>query len=165
MALVGDPELVFLDEPTTGLDPKARRDLWGLINRVRDRGNTVFLTTHYLDEAERLADDVAILHKGRVIRRGSPEELVSRNGRGSALVLAGAGRAGLEEVRAMGLAATLDGKDVVVSAGPGGGIKGFLPKVADLKTPVDDIYTRRQTLEDVFMELVGGKMEEGVLHE
>jgi ABC-2 type transport system ATP-binding protein len=165
MALIGDPELVFLDEPTTGLDPKARRDLWGLIDGVRSKGHTVFLTTHYLDEAERLADDVAIMHKGRVIRRGSPEQLVANHGSGAALVLAGAGSGALEEVHAMGLTAVLDGDDVVISPGPDGGVKRVLPLLADLKSPVQDIFTRRKTLEDVFMEVVGGRMEEGVVHE
>jgi ABC-2 type transport system ATP-binding protein len=165
MALVGEPELVFLDEPTTGLDPKARRDLWGLIHAVRKKGHTVFLTTHYLDEAERLADDVAIMHKGKLIRRGSPEQLVANHGTGAALVLAGAGAGALEEVHARGLNAVLDGDDVVISPGPNGGVKRLLPLLADLESPVQEIFTRRKTLEDVFMEIVGGRMEEGVVHE
>ncbi len=165
MALVGEPELVFLDEPTTGLDPYARRDLWALINGIKREGRTVFLTTHYLDEAERLADDVAIMHKGKIIRRGSPEELVSKHGKGSAVVLAGAGAAALEEVRGLGLTALLDGEDVVIAPGESGGVKAILPLISNLKSPVQDIFTRRQTLEDVFMELVGKKMEEGVLTE
>lgn len=75
-ALVGDPDLVFLDEPTTGLDPQSRRQLWDLIDRLRTRGRTIVLTTHYMDEAERLCDRVAIVDRGRVIALGTPRELI-----------------------------------------------------------------------------------------
>jgi ABC-2 type transport system ATP-binding protein len=79
-ALVGDPELVFLDEPTTGLDPQSRRQLWQIIRDFRDRGRTVLLTTHYMDEAEKLCDRVAIVDHGKVIALGSPAELIARLG-------------------------------------------------------------------------------------
>ncbi|MDQ1719792.1 MAG: type transport system ATP-binding protein [Pseudonocardiales bacterium] len=75
MALVGRPELLFLDEPTTGMDPHARRDAWALIRQLRSDGVSVVLTTHYLDEAEQLADDVVVLHAGRVVAHGTPQEL------------------------------------------------------------------------------------------
>jgi len=75
-ALVGDPELLFLDEPTTGLDPQSRRQLWSLIEDFRSTGRTVFLTTHYMDEAEKLCDRVAIVDHGRVIALGTPHELI-----------------------------------------------------------------------------------------
>jgi ABC-2 type transport system ATP-binding protein len=78
MALVGDPELLFLDEPTTGFDPKARRQAWEAIASLRDLGKTVFLTTHYMDEAQRLADRVAIISGGEVVARGTPEDLGDR---------------------------------------------------------------------------------------
>ena len=76
IALVNDPRLVFLDEPTTGLDPQARRNFWGLIETVRQRGKTVVLTTHYMEEAQRLCDEIVIVDRGRVIARGKPLELV-----------------------------------------------------------------------------------------
>lgn len=76
IALVNEPELVFLDEPTTGLDPQSRRNFWGLIETVRRRGATVILTTHYMEEAERLCDDIAIVDRGRIIARGPPAQLV-----------------------------------------------------------------------------------------
>ncbi len=76
IALVNDPELVYLDEPTTGLDPQARRNFWGLIETVRRRGATVILTTHYMEEAERLCDEVAIVDHGRIIAQGHPKALV-----------------------------------------------------------------------------------------
>jgi ABC-2 type transport system ATP-binding protein len=79
MALVGDPELLFLDEPTTGFDPSARRQAWDVIGGLRDLGKTVFLTTHYMDEAQRLADRVTIIAGGEIVARGTPEDLGDRD--------------------------------------------------------------------------------------
>ena len=79
-ALVGDPEVLFLDEPTTGLDPQSRRQLWDIIRSFRTQGRTVLLTTHYMDEAERLCDRVAIVDHGKVIALGSPRELIASLG-------------------------------------------------------------------------------------
>src|SRR5205823_11822919 len=76
VALIGDPELVFLDEPTTGFDPAARREAWSMIEGLKALGKTVFLTTHYMDEAQHLADRVAILRAGRIVALGPPGELV-----------------------------------------------------------------------------------------
>jgi ABC-2 type transport system ATP-binding protein len=81
MALIGDPELLFLDEPTTGFDPSARRQAWETIAGLRDLGKTIFLTTHYMDEAQRLADRVAIISQGQVVARGTPEDLGDRENR------------------------------------------------------------------------------------
>src|SRR3954449_10106589 len=78
LALIGDPELLFLDEPTTGFDPSARRQRWEVIGGLRDLGKTVFLTTHYMDEAQALADRVAIIASGRIVATGSPESLIDR---------------------------------------------------------------------------------------
>ena len=79
-ALVGEPEILFLDEPTTGLDPQSRRQVWDLVSDYRARGGTVLLTTHYMEEAERLCDRVAIVDHGRIIREGSPRELIATLG-------------------------------------------------------------------------------------
>lgn len=79
LALINDPDIVFLDEPTTGLDPQARRNFWHLIGKIKANNKTVILTTHYMDEAEQLCDDVAIMDKGKVIERGTPEQLLSRH--------------------------------------------------------------------------------------
>ena len=78
LALIGDPELLFLDEPTTGFDPSARRQAWDVIGGLRDLGKTVFLTTHYMDEAQALADRVAIIAGGRIVATGTPESLVDQ---------------------------------------------------------------------------------------
>ena len=79
-ALVGDPELLFLDEPTTGLDPQARRNLWDLVDGLKQAGRTIILTMHYMDEAERLCDRVAIMDHGRIISLGSPQQLIASVG-------------------------------------------------------------------------------------
>ncbi len=79
-ALVGDPDLVFLDEPTTGFDPQSRRQLWDVLHRFREAGNSILLTTHYMDEAQMLCDRVAIVDRGRIIAAGTPRELIESLG-------------------------------------------------------------------------------------
>ena len=165
MALVGNPDLVFLDEPTTGLDPGARRELWGLIRSLQTAGKTVLLTTHYLDEAEQLADDVAIMNKGRIVARGSPEELITRYGHGTTIVLAGAGQAGYDALQARGIVATVENGNVLVHVDDPSLVRWTLAKVASIEMPLKEIYTRRSTLEDVFLRLIGSRMKEGVLAE
>jgi len=166
MSLVNQPELLFLDEPTTGLDARARRDLWDLVDGIRKRGTTVLLTTHYLDEAEKLSDDVAIMHKGKILVRGSPAELIAKYGKMTTVVLVGAGAEGLREVTRRGISAELEADgDVVVPVDSPSEMRTVLAKLAALELQVKDMYTRRQTLEDVFLSLVGTKMDEGVLSE
>jgi len=163
MSLVGKPKLVFLDEPTTGLDPGARRELWGLIRQLKSEGTTILLTTHYLDEAEQLADDVAIMNHGKIVARGSPADLIAKHGQGHSIVLAGAGEDGLSAVRARGVVAELQGADVVVQVPLASDMRRMLEKLASIDTPLNEIYTRRASLEDVFLNLVGARMQEGVL--
>jgi ABC-2 type transport system ATP-binding protein len=165
LSLINDPELLFLDEPTTGLDPKARRDIWHMIQDIRKKGTTVFLTTHYLDEAERLSDDVAIMHKGKIITRGGPQELITKYGKMNVIVLVGAGSVALQEIRRRGIDATEEEGDVLVPVKDPAEMRVIFQKLSGIEFKVRDMYTRRQTLEDVFLELVGAKMEEGVLKE
>ena len=87
IALANDPELIFLDEPTTGLDPQARRHLWEIIADIKARGKTVILTTHYMDEAQTLCDTIAIMDRGKIIAQGSPRELLARHCAGSSILL------------------------------------------------------------------------------
>lgn len=165
LSLVNDPELLFLDEPTTGLDPRARRDLWKLIEDTKKKGTTVVLTTHYLDEAEKLADDVAIMHKGKIIARGSPERLISDYGKKTAIVLVDAGPEGLKELSRRGIQAARQDNDVVVEVGDPSELRVMFAKLSSIQVKYKEMYTRRQTLEDVFLGLIGAKMEEGVLQE
>jgi len=163
LSLVNDPELLFLDEPTTGLDPKARRDLWAVIEEIKKRGTTVVLTTHYLDEAEKLSDDVAIMNKGKIIATGSPDELIGKYGKGTKIVLVGAGYETLNEVKRRGMDGIKENGNVLVPVASPADMRKTFAKLSSLETPFKDMYTRRQTLEDVFLNLVGSKMEEGAL--
>jgi ABC-2 type transport system ATP-binding protein len=163
LSVVNSPELLFLDEPTTGLDPRARRDLWKLIEEIRDKGTTVLLTTHYLDEAEKLSDDVAIMLRGKIIARGTPSELIAKHGKLTVVVLAGAGKSGLYEVTRRGISATEEEGDVLVPVADPSEMRVVLAKLASIELNVKDMYTRKQTLEDVFLSVVGTKMDEGVL--
>ena len=102
IALVNDPEVVFLDEPTTGLDPHARHEVWDVLLGLKKKGTTVFLTTHYMEEAELLADTVAIISKGKIIAMGSPGELIESNANYLVLTLQFADEKAFEIVRKMG---------------------------------------------------------------
>jgi len=163
LSMVNNPELLFLDEPTTGLDPKARRDLWGLIEKTRKRGTTVVLTTHYLDEAEKLADHVAIMHRGKIIATGPPEELVKRYGKKTAIVLVGVGKEGLRELSRRGIDGTERNGDVMVTVNDPSELRVMFAKLSSIEINLKEMYTRRETLEDVFLSLIGARMEEGVL--
>ncbi len=163
MSLVGTPDLVFLDEPTTGLDPGARRELWGLIRDLKAAGKTVLLTTHYLDEAEHLADDVAIMNQGRIVARGSPENLITRYGGGTTIVLDGAGENGYQALLARGIPATRENDNVLVQVEDASLVRWWLAKVTSIEMPLHQVYTRRPTLEEVFLKLIGSRMKEGEL--
>jgi ABC-2 type transport system ATP-binding protein len=160
-ALVGDPELLFLDEPTSGLDPQSRRQLWDIIRDFRDRGRTVLLTTHYMDEAERLCDRVAVVDHGKVIAQGSPAELIARLGGDHVIEFAFAeGQPALPPA----VFTELPG---VLSAREEDGIIGLrvsqlhsvlpvvLDRVSEGGTPLARLATRQASLEDVFVQLTG----------
>ncbi len=163
MALVGEPELIFLDEPTTGLDPQARRGLWEIIHALGDAGKTVFLTTHYLEEAENLADRVSIMNKGKIVVSGSPEELVNLYGGGTHVVLKGAGEEGVADLEKLGYKSTFHNRDVTVHVPALMRTKDFMAQINQSGIAYKDFETRRPSLEDVFFNMVGGRMEEGVL--
>lgn len=165
LSLVNNPELLFLDEPTTGLDPRARRDLWRLIEDTKKKGTTVVLTTHYLDEAEKLADDVAIMHKGKIIAQGSPGQLINEYGKKTAIVLVNAGSEGLKELSRRGISGVKHDNDVIVEVGDPSELRVMFAKLSSIDVKYEEMYTRRQTLEDVFLGLIGARMEEGVLQE
>ena len=165
MSIINDPELLFLDEPTTGLDPKARRDLWELIKRIKAKGTTVVLTTHYLDEAEKLSDDVAIMNKGKIVARGSPDELIERYGKGTLIVLVGVGDGAVQELAMRNIVSHRENGNVVVPVPNPRELRTVFAKLSSIQIEFKDMYTRRQTLEDVFLNLVGQKMDEGVLRQ
>jgi ABC-2 type transport system ATP-binding protein len=160
MAMVNRPELLFLDEPTTGLDPKARRDLWELIGTLKSKGTTIFLTTHYLDEAEVLSDHIAIMNKGKIVADGSPMEIIQKFGRRPTVTLVGAGTKGLEELRRQDVEATLKNEDVIVSVSDPSEIANWMVRLNTAGVEVKDLQIKRDTLEDVFLQMIASQKEE-----
>jgi ABC-2 type transport system ATP-binding protein len=136
MALIGDPELLFLDEPTTGFDPSARRQAWDVIAGLRDLGKTVFLTTHYMDEAQRLADQVTIIAAGEIVARGTPEDLGHRDSLPTTISYRLAG----EEVSAQ-------------TATPVQDLHELTTKALEQGLDIEGLEVTRPSLEDVYLEL------------
>jgi len=162
LALINDPEVVFLDELTTGLDPQSRRAIWDLVRGIRDRGKTVFMTTHLMEEAERLCDRVAIIEHGKIIDIGSPQELVARHCPVRTVVLATANVVAEECLRAIPSAETVRG-DTVTGQDSRFTIQGhgedFVTEVihclSENRIRVTDFRTVLPNLEDVFLKVTG----------
>ena len=166
-SLVGDPELLFLDEPTTGLDPQSRRQLWDIIRGLRGQGRTVLLTTHYMDEAERLCDRVAIVDSGRVIALDTPRALIASLG-GEHIVEftldESADRARLEPAALADLPAVTsiraeDGHIGLSVTEPHIALPALLARLESLHLELTSLTTRHASLEDVFVKLTGRQME------
>ena len=150
--LVHEPRLILLDEPTVGLDPQIRTELWTLIGDLKSRGTTILMSTHYIEEAERLADEVAVMHQGRIISRGRPADLIAEHaGRQTAEIYAPPDR--LAELRGEAESAGLR----VRPAGPAIAIIGS--ERAENGVVPDDAVLRAATLEDVFVLLTGEEAE------
>jgi ABC-2 type transport system ATP-binding protein len=167
-ALVGDPELVFLDEPTTGLDPQSRRQAWDIIEGLKSRGRTVLITTHYMEEAARLCDRVAILDHGKVIALGTPRALVASLGAEHVVEFAvdeGAERAlspegllalpSVEGVAREGQSWRLTVREVHRA------VPALLAALAERQAPPNHLTTHHATLEDVFVSLTGRSLRDG----
>ncbi len=162
LALINDPEVVFLDELTTGLDPQARHAIWDLVRGIRERGKTVFLTTHLMEEAERLCDRVAIMEHGRIIDIDTPERLVARHCPERTVILATGDSAaggrfqtipGVDEVTCTGKQFTVRGRgDDLVTA--------VIHCLSESQTRVTDFRTILPNLEDVFLKLTGRSIRE-----
>ncbi len=157
LALINDPEVVFLDELTTGLDPQARRAIWDLVNGIRGRGKTVFLTTHLMEEAERLCDRVAIIEHGRLIEMGAPAELVRRHCPERAVVFSseGNGLAGELERIAGAASVRVEGSTYTVQGRGDDFVTAVIRFIAAHALTVRDLRTVFPTLEDVFLKLTG----------
>ena len=157
LALINDPEVVFLDELTTGLDPQARRAIWELVQGIKERGKTVFLTTHLMEEAERLCDRVAVIEHGRLIELGSAAELVARHcPERSVLITADGKLEGDVFSGVSGLTAVESEHAGLRLVGTGAGfISGVIECIAERGVRVQDFQTRSPTLEDVFLKLTG----------
>jgi len=158
LALVNDPELVFLDEPTTGLDPAARRALWELVLDLKRQGRTVLLTTHYLEEAEILCDRIAIMDHGRILEAGTTTELVDRHFKERAVRFDAIAALGDERLRAIDGVASMvheNGEVVLYTRDVPATIAGVLDAAESAGTEPENLTIRRPTLEDVFLALTG----------
>jgi ABC-2 type transport system ATP-binding protein len=162
LALINDPQLVFFDELTTGLDPQARRAMWDLIRSVRDSGKTIFLTTHFMDEAERLCDRVAIMDKGKIIALGTPENLIQSLGVESRVVFT------LKEPYDIACCRGLSGVTLVEQNGDRVLVQGrgdmlvveVVTALAKEGIRFSDLRTEQPNLEDVFLAVTGHEMKE-----
>lgn len=154
LALVNDPKLVFLDEPTTGLDPKARRKIWELIRKLKSEERTVILTTHYLEEAQMLADRVGIMDHGKMIVEGSPKEIIDRMGKGRRLHL---GRnAAIEDYlnNRKTLEYSVDGNEITIVVKKTKDITEILNFADKTGIELNSLSLKEDTLEDIFIDLI-----------
>ncbi|MGB7583661.1 MAG: ABC transporter ATP-binding protein [Terriglobales bacterium] len=167
-ALVGNPKVLFLDEPTTGLDPQSRRQLWDIVRAFQRNGGTALLTTHYMDEAERLCDRLAIVDHGQVIAEGSPAELIERLGGHHVVEFEASGEAsdgkaidqwrglpGVESVREDDGVVCLNVREAHTT------IPALLRAVQERGSQLQHLTTRQASLEDVFVQLTGRHLREG----
>ena len=166
-ALVGDPELLFLDEPTTGLDPQSRRQLWELIIELRASGRTILLTTHYMDEAERLCDRVAIIDHGRAIALGSPRELIASLGAEHVVEFtapdAAAGALSVESLQRLNgvqTAREVAGRWTLEVSELARAVPALLAELREHGAPLGELATHSATLEDVFVSLTGRQLRD-----
>ena len=157
VALIGDPDLLFLDEPTTGFDPSARRQAWGMIASLRQLGKTVFLTTHYMDEAQRLADRVAIIAGGEIVAQGTPETLGDREVQPTQISFKIARGA---EPPLDGAVAGPDGTWTLTSRSPAEPLHRLTGWALERGVELEGLEVRRPSLEDVYLELTGGDASE-----
>lgn len=162
LALVSDPEVVFLDELTTGLDPQARRAMWDLVREIRDRGKTVFLTTHFMEEAERLCDRVAIMDHARIIALDTPENLIRTLGAEYRLVFRVDEPFDLQRLSSVASISRVEtmGERVVVYGATAGVVSEVVNALAQSGTRLHDLRTEQPTLEDVFLFLTGREMRD-----
>ncbi len=154
LALLNNPDLIFLDEPTAGLDPVSRRSLWKVIEDMKAQGKSVILTTHYLDEAEKLADHVAIVNGGVIIAAGTPKEIVSRHHAADKIMISGTDR--LQSLfKSMKIQFKKDGKYLVIESESMDSLFSIIDRLKGSSDEVEDIILKRETLEDVFVRMVG----------
>lgn len=165
MALVNDPEIAFLDEPTTGLDPQARRGVWSVIENMRGKGRTIFLTTHYMEEAERLCGRVAIIDHGKIIASGSPDELITNYFEEKAIqfeIDSAPSQAVLQDFPGTTNVA-IDGNEVIMYSNNVPDTMSAVMQFAEkngLTSQLRDLHVRRATLEDVFLKLTGRRIRD-----
>ena len=162
IALVNDPEVVFLDEPTTGLDPRARREVWEVLQGLKKKGTTVFLTTHYMEEAEFLADTVAIISKGKITAMGSPGELIESNANYLVLTLQSVDERALGIIRKLGLDPVHDNhRNIKVRLERADDVQKILNAIRAGGVTFLGLDVRKPNLEEVFLKLTGEALHAG----
>ncbi|MDA8189540.1 MAG: ABC transporter ATP-binding protein [Dehalococcoidales bacterium] len=163
LALVNDPEVVFLDEPTTGLDPQARRALWEVIEHLKRRDRAILLTTHQMEEAERLCDRVAIIDHGHILAMGKPRDLVKSNFEEVAIEFEADGRIDLGSLKGLEGVSNIreeEGVVTVYTKEAQGTLAVLLSSAAKGEWQMDNMRVRVATLEDVFLKLTGRRIRE-----
>jgi ABC-2 type transport system ATP-binding protein len=166
LSLVNNPELLFLDEPTTGLDPQARRAVWEVIRNLKKEGRSIMLTTHYLEEAEVLSDRVAIMNKGKIIAMGTPAEIIAQHGSGERLEVRGDRKLADYLRNDTGLSVDYDGNSLVsVRLGEKHDAVVALESMDKSGLSWTELRTKRDSLEDIFIRLVGFIEEGGGIKE
>ena len=156
IALVNDPEVVFLDEPTTGLDPRARHEVWEVLQGLKKEGKTVVLTTHYMEEAELLADTVAIISRGKIIAMGSPGELIENNANDQILTLQSVDEKAFEIVRKIGFEpVSHNNKTIRIRLKQTEDVQEILSAIRDAGVLYRSLDVRKPNLEEVFLKLTG----------
>jgi ABC-2 type transport system ATP-binding protein len=165
LALIGDPELIFLDEPTTGFDPSARRAAWEVVSGLRDLGKTVFLTTHYMDEAENLADRVAVIAGGRIVAEGTPDMLGGREQMPATIAFTLPDGLVPDDLPPglLGLVASrTDGRIVLETERPLADVKLLADWALGRGLDLPDLDVRRPSLEDVYLQLTDVQQQRGL---
>ena len=157
VALVNDPEILFLDEPTTGLDPHARHQVWDVLKGLKDRGKTVFLTTHYMEEAELLADTVAIISRGRIVAIDSPAKLTEEHADQMRLTLKSIDAAAVGLIRNLGFSPVAKGDDdLCVPVKTADDVRRILEEIERSGMSLGGLDVRKPNLEEVFLKLTAG---------
>ena len=155
IALINDPEILFLDEPTTGLDPQSRVNFWELINSVKSQGKTVVITTHYMDEAFHLCDEIVIVDQGQIIAEGAPERLLSEHFQGKKILLPVAVRERLPQDFPWTVKESQRRLEIHVEK-----VNDFFRFMADLDLEIDDLEIASKSLEDLFIHLTGKELRD-----
>jgi ABC-2 type transport system ATP-binding protein len=148
LALINDPDLVFLDEPTTGLDPQSRRNFWDLVQAIKHRGKTIVLTTHYMDEAETLCDDIAIMDKGRIVERGAPAQLLDDHFDGIMVHLPASAVEG--KSLPFDMLTNRDRVEIQTTA-----VDATVRQLAEAGVSLSGLQVKSPNLEDLFLKLTG----------
>ncbi|HEY4674903.1 MAG TPA: ABC transporter ATP-binding protein [Candidatus Bathyarchaeia archaeon] len=160
VALVNDPELIFLDEPSAGLDPKVRHVVWNLIEELHKQGKTIFLTTHYMEEAEALADRVGIISKGNIVALDATDSLISEHGKKNLLILKGTISKAVPTIERLGVKANFNGGDITVHLNHAVTVSEIIHELGKTNVPFDELQLKRSSLEDVFLNLTGESLKE-----